>query len=211
MTRAEKVEVILQRLYEVWPNPTTELLFSNPLELLIAVMLSAQTTDKLVNKVTPDLFSTYKTAEDYANATVEEIDQYIKRVNYHFTKAKRIKQAAEKIVTDFHGEVPRSMDQLITLPGVGRKTASVVLGDAFNIQEGIAVDTHVIRLSQCFGLTTHTDPKHIEVDLMKIVPKKEWTAFSHLLILFGRYYCPARKTCNECEILGDLGKPSNKH
>lgn len=204
MTKEQKVELILERLYQIWPEPKSELNYATPIQLLVAVMLSAQTTDKTVNLVTPALFSRYKSVYDYAMADEQELDAIISKVNFHRTKAKNIISAAKMIMQKHQGVVPATMTELDDLPGVARKTANVVLGGAFNKQEGIAVDTHVIRLSNCLGLTASKDPVKIEQDLMQIVPQAQWTAFSHLLILYGRYYCPARKACCDCDILGDL-------
>ena len=204
MTKQEKVALVLDRLFSVWPEPKTELLYTTPFELLVAVILSAQATDKLVNTVTPYLFAAYKTLNDYANASAESIDVLINKVNYHHAKARYIKGAAEKIIKDFNGELPQTIDELVALPGVGRKTANVIVSEIFHKNEGITVDTHVKRLSNCLGLTTNTDPVKIEQDLMKIVPQEHWRNFSHLLILFGRYQCPARMDCHECPYLGDL-------
>jgi endonuclease-3 len=204
MLKEEKVKIILERLKKIWPEPKTELIYSSPWELLVAVILSAQANDKTVNKVTPDLFKHLPTIYDFAHSSVEEIDILVKKINFHKNKSKNIFNAALKIVNDFQGNVPETMQELITLPGVARKTANVILGTAFNKPEGIAVDTHVRRLSQAFGLTKENDPVKIEKDLLKIVPKSEWTNFSHLLILYGRYDCPARKKCSDCEILSDI-------
>lgn len=204
MTKEEKVQEILKRLYKIWPNPKSELNHSNPLELLFAVILSAQTTDKTVNQVTPALFEKYKTVDDYANADVSDIEKLINKVNFYKAKAGYIKKSAQMIREKFHSEVPQTVEELTQLPGVARKTANVVLGDAFNKREGIAVDTHVRRLSYCLGLTDNKDPVKIEQDLMKIVPKEKWTDFSHLLVLFGRYYCPAKMNCCDCPPLSDL-------
>lgn len=201
MTRDKKVQEIIKRLSKVYPNPKTALIFSNPLQLLVATILSAQATDKLVNLVTPNLFKKYKTAKDFANASIEEIDNEIKRVNFHNNKAKSIKAASQMIVEKFGGKVPQNMEDLDSLPGVARKTANVVLGNAFGISEGIVVDTHVMRLSQKLGLTDRNDPVKIEQDLMKIVPRDKWIDFSHLLINFGREYCPARPhKCENCPL-----------
>lgn len=204
MTKEEKVKEILRRLYKVWPKPKIELIYSSPLDLLVAVILSAQATDKVVNQVTPALFSKFKTAKDYADSTVEELDGLVKRVNFHFNKAKNIHAACKMIEEKFNGRVPVTMEELDSLPGVARKTANVILGTAFGKAEGIVVDTHVIRLANCLRLTKQKDPVKIENDLMKIVPKDKWIDFSHLLILFGRYHCPARIPCKTCPILGDL-------
>lgn len=199
-----KVKEILKRLYKFYPHPKTALNYSTPLELLIATILSAQATDKVVNLVTPELFKKYVTASDFANAPVEEIDKMVSRVNFHQNKSKNIKAAAQMIVEKFNGEVPKTMEELDSLPGVARKTANVVLGNAFGIASGIVVDTHVMRLSNKLGLTLEKDPVKIEKDLMEIVPKENWIDFSHLLINFGREFCPARPhVCANCP-LGDL-------
>lgn len=204
MTGKEKAKEIIKRLSKVYPHPKTALNYQTPLELLVATILSAQATDKLVNLVTPELFKKYKTAKDYACAPLEELDNAIKRVNFHYNKAKNIKASAKIIVDKYHGNVPDTMKELDALPGVARKTANVVLGNAFGKAEGIVVDTHVMRLSQKLGLTHQKTPEKIEEDLMNIVPKDKWIDFSHLLINFGRNYCPARShKCEQCP-LGDL-------
>ncbi len=201
MTPQQKVEKIIARLSKVYPNPKTALYYETPLQLLIATILSAQTTDKLVNTITPILFKKFKTAEDFANAPVEDIDSMISKVNFHRNKAKNIKETAKVIVQQHGGEVPQTMEELDALPGVARKTANVVLGNAFGKAEGIVVDTHVMRLSKKLGLTNATDPVKIELDLMKIVPKDKWIPFSHMLILHGRDMCPARThTCLGCPL-----------
>lgn len=204
MTKEEKVKEIYKRLKKIYHTPRTALEFSTPLELLVATILSAQCTDKLVNTVTPDLFKKYKTAKDFANASVEDIDAMIKKVTFHGNKAKNIKAAAEQIVEKHKGQVPETMEKLDALPGVARKTANVVLGGAFKKSEGIAVDTHVIRASNRLGLTTQKDPVKIEEDLMKIVPKEWWIEFPLLLILYGREYAPARPKPGVVDILTDL-------
>lgn len=192
MTREEKVKEILKRLYKVYPKPRTALEYSTPLQLLVATILSAQATDKLVNLVTPELFKKFKSAKDFAETDVSEIDKYISKVNFHKNKAKNIKAACEMIVEKFSGKVPDNMEDLDSLPGVARKTANVVLGNAFHKNEGVVVDTHVMRLSQKLGLTKHNDPVKIEKELMEIVPREKWTDFAHLLILAGREFYPAR-------------------
>lgn len=204
MTKEEKVKEIIKKLDKVFPHPRTELVYETPLQLLVATILSAQTTDKLVNTLTPALFKKYKTAQDFAKASAADIDEMISKVNFHYNKAKNIKAAAEMIVEKFNGKVPETLEELDSLPGVARKTANVVLGDAFGKSEGITVDTHVIRLSNKLGLTTQKDPVKIEQDLMKIVPRDRWIDFPHMLTLFGRRYCPARPhQCDDCP-LGDL-------
>ncbi len=194
----------MKRLYKANPHPKIELHFSNPFELLVATILSAQCTDKLVNTVTPQLFDTYKTIKEYADASVSEIDTIVHKVNFHYNKAKNIQAAAAMIMEKYGGKVPQTMEELDALPGVARKTANVVLGSAFGITSGIVIDTHGIRLSNKFGLTTEKDPVKIEQDLMKLIPKKNWIDFGHLLTLHGRYVCTARPhTCDNCP-LGDL-------
>ena len=201
MSREEKVKEIIARLSKIYPHPHTALIHSTPLELLIATILSAQATDKLVNTVTPQLFRKYKSALDFANADIKELDRDLSRVNFHFNKAKHIQAACKIIAEKYDGQVPDTMEELDALPGVARKTANVVLGNAFHKAEGIAVDTHVMRLSKKLGLTDEKDPVRIEKDLMKIVPKDKWIDFSHLLINFGREYCPARPhECNGCPL-----------
>src|SRR5882762_2258497 len=177
---------IIAGLKRAYPDAHCELNFSNPLELLIATILSAQCTDKRVNLVTADLFKKYRTARDYAEAPQEVLEQEIKTTGFFRNKAKSIRTCCQALVEHHGGEVPRSMEQLITLGGVGRKTANVVLGNAFNINTGVVVDTHVARLSQRLGLTKETTPEKIEQDLMRLVPQNEWTLFSHLLIWHGR-------------------------
>lgn len=204
MTKEEKVKEILKRLYKLWPEPKTALDHKNALELLIATIMSAQATDKLVNTITPELFNRFKTAEDFASAAVEDIDEMIRKVNFHNNKAKNIKAAAEIIVKKHGGKVPDTMEELDALPGVARKTANVVLGNIFKKAEGIVVDTHVMRLSQLLGLTDKKDPEKIEQDLMQIVPKENWIDFSHLLINYGRTYSPARLKDYTATPLADL-------
>ena len=201
MTLEEKVQLIHDRLSKVYPNPDTELVHSNPLELLIATILSAQTTDKLVNSLTPALFEQYKTAKDFATARPEELFPYIKQVNFFGNKAKNIIASAKIIDEKYDGKVPDTMEELDALPGVARKTANVVLWNAFGKNEGFCVDTHVMRMSQRLGLTKQKDPVKIEKDLMKIVPQKEWGTFAHYLILHGRHFCIARThTCDNCPL-----------
>jgi len=201
MTKQEKVKEIIKRLSKVYPHPKTALMHESPLQLLIATILSAQATDKLVNTITPALFQKYPTAADFAKASLTDIDSMINKVNFHNNKAKSIKGACEMIVEKHNGEVPQTMEELDALPGVARKTANVVLGNAFHKAEGIVVDTHVMRLTIKLGLTDKKDPVKIEQDLMQIVPKEKWIDFSHLLILFCREYCPARPhKCEDCPL-----------
>jgi len=204
MTNEEKVKEILKRLYKIYPKPKTALIYKNPLQLLIATILSAQATDKVVNLVTPALFAKYKTVQDFAKTPAEKLDRDILKVNFHRNKAGFIVEASKMIVEKFKGIVPDNMEDLDSLPGVARKTANVVLGSAFGKTEGIVVDTHVIRLSRKLGLTGQKTPEKIEEDLMKIVPRGNWIDFSFLLINFGREFCPARPhVCVPCP-LGDL-------
>lgn len=205
MTKEEKVTEILKRLYKMYPHPTTALLYATPLELLVATILSAQATDKVVNTLTPALFKKYKNAHEFATAKFEELDGMVSRVLFHSNKSKNIIAAATIIDEKYNGKVPDTMEELDALPGVARKTANVVLGDAFHKQEGVVVDTHVMRLSQKLGLTKEKTPEKIEEDLMKIVPKTKWTDFAHLLILHGRDLCTARPhKCLNCPLGPDI-------
>lgn len=202
MTARERVAQLVKAWPKIYPDAHTELNFKNPLELLIATILSAQCTDKRVNMVTPALFKKYRTAKDYARAPQAEIEKAIKSTGFFRNKTKSIRAAASAIATKFGGKVPDTMDELRELPGVGRKTANVVLGNAFGKNEGIVVDTHVIRLSQRLGLTKQKDAEKIERDLMKLVPREHWTNWSHWLIWHGRRRCYARKPdCSQCEVL----------
>lgn len=199
--KAERTGKIIAGLKKAYPTAHCELNFSNPLELLIATILSAQCTDKRVNIVTESLFKKYRSAADYANATLPALEEFIKTAGFYRNKAKSIKAAAQSIVEKHGGEVPRTMEELIELGGVGRKTANVVLGNAFDINVGVVVDTHVARLSMRLGLTGETEPARIEQALIKLVPKEEWTLFSHLLIWHGRRRCYARNPdCENCEV-----------
>jgi len=198
------VKEILRLLKKTYPQATIALRYRNPLQLLVSTILSAQCTDKRVNKVTPELFRKYKTVDDYAKAAPKTFEQEIRSTGFYHTKAKNIIAAAQKIEKEFGGKVPDSMDKLIQLPGVARKTANIVLFHGFGKIEGIAVDTHVRRVSQRLALTKNDDPEKIERDLMKQVPGKEWGPFSVLLIAHGRNTCVARKPrCLSC-CLGHL-------
>ena len=195
---------VVARLKAEYPDARTELDWKNPLELLVATMLSAQTTDVQVNRVTQSLFAKYRTAEDYAHADPSELEEDIRPTGFYRNKARSLRNMAGALVEEHGGEVPGTMQELVALPGVGRKTANVVLGNAFGVDEGIVVDTHVRRVSGRLGLTENKDPVKIEQDLMKIVPEEDWTVFSHLLILHGRRTCKARKPdCPNC-ILNDI-------
>ncbi|HTL54879.1 MAG TPA: endonuclease III [Candidatus Limnocylindrales bacterium] len=198
---AARVRKIIAALKAAYPNAHCELDHSNPLELLVATILSAQCTDKRVNLVTPDLFKKYRSAADFAKASLPELENAIKSTGFFRNKAKSIKTASQAIVDRHGGQVPRSMEELTQLGGVGRKTANVVLGNAFNINCGVVVDTHVARLGWRLGLTRDEDPIKIEQTLMKLVPQDEWTLFSHLLIWHGRRRCYARNPdCSHCEL-----------
>jgi endonuclease-3 len=197
----ERVRLIISKLKRTYPDAHCELHHSNPLQLLIATILSAQCTDERVNKVTPALFARCQTARDFAEIPLAELEGLVRTTGFFRAKAKSIRGCAAALVQDHRGEVPRTMEHLHKLPGVGRKTANVVLGNAFNLAEGIVVDTHVGRLSRRMGLTRQTDPVKVEKALVKIVPKEDWTLFSHLLIWHGRRRCSARKPdCAQCEI-----------
>ena len=195
---------IVEILKKEYPDVKgTALHYSNPLELLIATILSAQTTDEMVNKVTESLFKKYRTAKDYANASLEELQNDIKSINFYRNKAKYIKECCRIIVEEYGGEVPDSMEELIKLPGVSRKTANVVLSNAFRKDEGIVVDTHVMRLSQRLGLTKEKNREKIERDLMRKFPKEKWFDLANLLISHGRRICKARNPkCEECVLRG---------
>ena len=199
--RAERVVELIQRFPRIYPDAHCELNFSNPLELLVATILSAQCTDKRVNMVTTDLFARYRTAAQYARAPLADLEALVKTTGFFRNKAKNIRAACAQLVAEHRGEVPRTMEELAALPGVGRKTANVVLGNAFGIEVGVVVDTHVGRISRRLGLSRQTDPEKIEQDLMKIVPRDQWTLWSHWLIFHGRRRCKARNPdCPGCEL-----------
>jgi endonuclease-3 len=197
--RAARITKILATLDKMYPGVTCALHHSNAWELLVATILSAQCTDKRVNMVTPGLFRKYPTIRDFAAAKQEELAQDIRSTGFFNNKSKSVIGAARKILSDFGGEVPRDIDQLLTVPGAARKTANVVLGTAFGIASGVVVDTHVQRISRRLDLTKQTDPGKIEKDLMKIIPKEKWILFSHQIIHHGRALCTARNPrCAEC-------------
>ena len=200
----EKVLEVLRRLKREYPDPVTALNFQAPFELLVATMLSAQTTDVHVNKVTGGLFKRYRSIEDYADAPAETFQKEVSSINFYKTKAKNIQGAARMIVERFHSEVPKTMEDLISLPGVARKTANVVLSNAYGLHEGIAVDTHVKRVAFRLGITKNEDPVKVEKDLMAITPKKEWGDLSHLLIFHGRKICQAKKPRHQECVLYDI-------
>jgi len=199
--KAARTKKIIAGLRKTYPDAHCELNYCNPLELLIATVLSAQCTDKRVNIVTAGLFKKYHSAVDFAKADLAELEQAIKTTGFFRNKAKNIKACCASIVDKHGGEVPRTMEELTQLGGVGRKTANVVLGNAFGINVGVVVDTHIARLSRRLGLTKQTDPEKIEQDLMPLVPREQWTHFSHWMIWHGRRRCDARKPdCPGCEI-----------
>ena len=199
--KQERALDIVSRLKRMYPKAKTTLDFTNPFELLIATMLSAQSTDARVNIVTKSLFRKYPNAQAFANATQPEMERDVRQTGFFRNKAKAVIAASKVLVEKHGGEVPQTMEELTALPGVGRKTANVVLGNAFNKAVGIVVDTHVARVSGRLGLTAHDNAEKIEQDLMKLIPQKEWTVFSHRLIQHGRQICIARKPkCYECRL-----------
>ncbi len=201
MKESLRISKIIQTLDKLYPKPETALHYKNALEMLVATILSAQCTDVRVNLVTPPLFKKYRSAKDFAEVNIRELEQDIKSTGFYRNKARNIQGAACGILEKFHGKVPDTLEELIQLPGVGRKTANVVLGVIFGKAEGVVVDTHVTRLSYRLGFTKNKDPKKIEQDLIKIVPKEKWIDFSHLLILHGRAICKARKPlCEKCAL-----------
>ena len=198
---SEMARELLKRLPAIYPDAHCELDYSNPLELLVATILSAQCTDKRVNIVTKDLFQRCRTAADYAGISQEELEAIVRSTGFYRNKAKNIRAMGAALVAKHGGEVPSTLEALAALPGAGRKTANVVLGNAFDKNEGVVVDTHVGRLSQRLGLTTFSDPIRIEQDLIKLFPRDSWTLLSHWLIFHGRRRCAARKPdCPNCEL-----------
>lgn len=191
--RKKRAELVNTELAKLFPNPQCALTYKTPFQLLVAVILSAQCTDKKVNEVTPKLFAQYPDVDSMARASQEDIEKLIYSTGFYRAKAKNIIATAKKIKEDFGGRVPQTMEQLITLPGVARKTANIVLGNCFGVVVGIAVDTHVKRLSNVLGLTEQQDPVKIEQDLMQILPQKEWFVFTYRIIEYGRKYCVAIK------------------
>jgi endonuclease-3 len=201
---AAPISEVVPRLKREYPDADTELDWGNPLELLVATMLSAQTTDVRVNMVTEKLFDKYRTAADYAEADPAQLEEDIRPTGFFRNKARSLQGMARALLEHHDGEVPRTMNELVALPGVGRKTANVVLGNAFGVDEGVVVDTHVRRVSTRLGLTEETDPEKIEQDLLALVPEGERALFSHLLIFHGRRVCKSRKPeCPNC-VLNDL-------
>jgi endonuclease-3 len=195
---------IIKRLKKEYPSPKTALHFGEPFELLVATILSAQTTDVHVNRVTETLFRKYKSVRDYAEVPLDTLRKDISSINFYNNKAKNIQASARMIIEKFHSKVPKTMEELVTLPGVARKTANIVLSNVFGINEGIAVDTHVKRLAFRLGLTKNEDPVKIEIELMAITPKEDWGNISHLLIFHGRQICQAKKPKHAECVLYDI-------
>ncbi len=200
MDKKEKAKKIFDILHNLYPKPQTPLNYSNPWELYVAVALSAQQTDVGVNKVTEELFKKYKKLSDYQTVSLEEFDNDIRRINFHKGKSKAIKKAADIVEEKYKGKLPETMEELLELPFIGRKTANVILQEAFGKSEGVVVDTHVKRLSNLLGLTDKKDPEKIERDLMEIIPKEQWHNFALGLILYGREYCTARCKHEACPL-----------
>ena len=200
MTPAGRARKILALLKKTHPDAHCALNHRNPLQLLVATILSAQCTDVRVNKVTPGLFKKYRSAADYAKADLKQLEQEVRTTGFYRQKSRSIQRAARELVSRFKGKVPRTLEELVTLPGVWRKTANVILGNCYGVP-GIVVDTHVKRLAYRMGLTNRTDPDKIELDLMKMLPKKDWTFFSHAMIFHGRRICAAvRPACPSCPV-----------
>ena len=204
MKNKEKVLEILTRLKKEYPEPKTALNYKAPFELLAATILSAQTTDVQVNKVTEPLFKKYKTIKDYANTDLETLQKDVSSVNFYRNKAQNIQGSAKMIIEKFGSQIPKTMEELTSLPGVARKTANIILSNIYGINEGIAVDTHVKRLAGRLGLTKNEDPVKVEVDLMAITPREEWGNVSHLLIFYGRKICQAKKPKHDECVLYDI-------
>ena len=210
MNRKERAGELMGRLPAIYPDARCELVFSNPLELLVATILSAQCTDKRVNLVCKELFRRCRCTRDFAGIPLSELEALVRSTGFFRNKAKNIRNMAAELLAKHGGEVPRSLEELAALPGVGRKTANVVLGNAFGLNEGVVVDTHVTRLSRRLGLTKANDPARIERDLIKLFPRRHWTDLSHWLIFHGRRRCRARKPdCANCE-LRDICPSSGK-
>jgi endonuclease-3 len=209
MNLKEKTLEIIKRLKKEYPKPKTALSFTSPFELLVATILSAQSTDTLVNKITEKLFKKYRTIQDYADVSLGELQKDVSSINFYKTKAKNIQASAQLIIERFKSKVPDTMDELTSLPGVARKTANIILSNVYGINEGIAVDTHVKRLAYRLGITKNGDPVKIEKDLMEITPRNEWGNISHLLIFHGRKICQAKKPNHQECVLYDICPSKN--
>lgn len=206
MNQKQKTLKILTALKKLFPNSKTILNYITPFELLVAVILSARNTDKKVNEVTTKLFKKYKTIKDYKNANLNELEKDLSTLGLFRQKAKFIKSTATIIIDKHKGEIPKTMSELIELPGVGRKTANIILGNIYKVYEGIAVDTHVTRLSKLFGLTKNKTPEKIEKDLMELLPRNEWFNFTNRMIDYGRQYCPAHCKHAQCPLRSYIQK-----
>lgn len=205
--KLKRAKIIIHELKKLYPKPKIALNYSNVFELLVAVILSAQCTDKKVNEVTEKLFKKYNSIDKYVNASSEEFQEDIRSTGFYRNKAKNIQQTAKLVKRDFKGKVPMTMEELIKLPGVARKTANIVLSVGYGIVEGIAVDTHVKRLSSVHGLSNQNDPDKIEQDLMKIIPRQQWSGLNLRLVEYGRDYCPAKKHDHQnCPLVKVLDK-----
>lgn len=210
MDKKKQIREIIKRLLKEYPAPKCALNFRTPFELLVATVLSAQTTDAQVNKVTEPLFKKYRSIKAYADAPLEELQRDVSSVNFFRNKAGNIKRSAGMVIERFSSKVPGTMEELVTLPGVARKTANIILSDAYGVIEGIAVDTHVLRLSGRLAISSETDPVKVERYLMKITPKKHWATLSHLLILHGRTICKARNPMHAACSLRDICPSSDQ-
>ncbi|HEY4033842.1 MAG TPA: endonuclease III [Ktedonobacteraceae bacterium] len=198
---SEQTQGIIEALRTLYPHARYDLTFANPLELFVATQLAAQCTDERVNAVTKALFQKYHSAEDYAEASQEELEQDIKSTGFYRKKAQQIRTACQYLITHYQGEVPQTMAEMVTIPGIGRKTANVILGNAFGTIEGFIVDTHVERLAQRFGWAHQKDAVKIEQDLMRLIPRQEWLDLAHRMIYHGRVTCTARKpSCSQCPL-----------
>ncbi|MBA4371862.1 MAG: endonuclease III [Thermodesulfovibrio sp.] len=204
MESKKRLLQIIRKLKKEYPQPRTALNFSSPFELLVATIMSAQTTDAQVNRVTSVLFNKYTTIKAFADAPIKTLQKDISSVNFFNNKAKNIQASAQMLLREFNGNIPQTMAEIIRLPGVARKTGNIVLSTIYGVNEGIAVDTHVMRLSQRLGLSTYADPVRIERDLMELTPQKEWANLSHLLVLHGRNICQARKPKHAECVLRDI-------
>ncbi len=201
VSKSQKVQFIIKTLSKIYPNPQTPLYHNNIFELFVAVVLSAQMQDARLNKILPEFFKKYPDPQSIANADISKLEQALKSVNYYKTKAKHLKQACQIIIKEFDGKVPNNLKDLMSLPGVGKKTANVILNEGFDIPSGIVVDTHVKRVAFRLGLTKNTEPKKVEEDLKKLVPQKYWRDFSLWLIFHGREVCTAKNPkCDKCPL-----------
>lgn len=200
MTKKEAIEIV-EKLKEMYPDAKCSLDFKTPFEMLVAVCLSAQCTDERVNKTTPSLFAVYDTPEDFANADLEQLEKLIHPCGFYKNKAKNLKAAGKKIIDNFNSEVPKDMEKLMTIPGVGRKSANVIMLEAFNDPQGIAVDTHAKRISNRLGFSKESEPTKVEADLCKLIPKEYWKDVNHIFIWHGRNTCTSQSPkCEKCEL-----------